>query len=94
MVKDESHIQTNGVQTPDTERVSGQSGQGKGNRGSKSQTRKECLLIQGKEKGVRGTGHGKSVGSIRAKGGDKEKRETWVSRHYDLRTELGGGRPK
>ena len=50
--------------------------------------------------------HGKSVGSIRAKGtGDTvrvsaqsgqrgEKRETWVSRHYDLRTELGGGRPK
>ena len=66
MVKDESHIQTTGVQTPDTERVSAQSGQ-------------------------RDKGHGKSVGSIRAKG---EKRETWVSRHYDLRTELGGGRPK
>ena len=69
MVKDESHIQTTGVQTPDTERVSAQSGQ--------------------REQGDRDTVR------VSAQSGQRgEKRETWVSRHYDLRTELGGGRPK
>ena len=55
--------------------------------GFKPQTRKECRLNQGK-------GNRDTVRVSAQSGQRGEKRETWVSRHYDLRTELGGGRPK